>query len=55
MILLGIDTSCDETSAAVVLDGQQVLSNVVHSQVELHHPHGGVVPELASREHVRSK
>jgi N6-L-threonylcarbamoyladenine synthase len=54
MILLGIDTSCDETSAAVVLDGQEVLSNVVHSQVELHHPHGGVVPELASREHVRN-
>ena len=54
MILLGIDTSCDETSAAVVLDGVHVLSNIVHSQVELHHPHGGVVPELASREHVRN-
>jgi len=52
MIVLGIDTSCDDTSGAVVLDGTHVLSNVVHSQVELHHPYGGVVPELASREHV---
>lgn len=54
MIILGIDTSCDDTSSAVVLDGARVLSNVVHSQVELHHPYGGVVPELASREHVRN-
>ena len=54
MIVLGIDTSCDDTSAAVVADGRSVLSNVVHSQVEVHHVHGGVVPELASREHVRN-
>lgn len=54
MIILGIDTSCDDTSAGVVTDGQQVLSNVVHSQVKLHHPHGGVVPELASREHLKN-
>lgn len=54
MIVLGIDTSCDDTSASVVLDGKRVLSNVVHSQVKLHHPYGGVVPELASREHVRN-
>jgi len=54
MIILGIDTSCDDTSAAVVVDGTTVLSNVVHSQVEVHHPHGGVVPELASREHTRN-
>jgi len=54
MIILGIDTSCDDTSAAVVVDGRSVLSNVVHSQVEAHHPHGGVVPELASREHTRN-
>jgi len=54
MIVLGIDTSCDDTSAGVIMDGKKVLSNVVHSQVELHHPHGGVVPELASREHLKN-
>lgn len=54
MIVLGIDTSCDDTSASVVADGAAVLSNVTHSQVKLHCPHGGVVPELASREHVRN-
>lgn len=54
MIILGIDTSCDDTSAAVVADGRHCLSNVVHSQVQIHHPHGGVVPELASREHIRN-
>jgi N6-L-threonylcarbamoyladenine synthase len=54
MIILGIDTSCDDTSAGVVVDGRHVLSNVVHSQVKLHHPHGGVVPELASREHLKN-
>lgn len=53
MIILGIDTSCDETSAGVVREGREVLSHVVHSQVAFHRPHGGVVPELASREHVR--
>jgi N6-L-threonylcarbamoyladenine synthase len=54
MIILGIDTSCDDTSAAVVADRRRVLSNVVHSQVRFHRPHGGVVPELASREHVKN-
>lgn len=54
MIILGIDTSCDDTSAGVVVGGTKVLSNVVHSQVKLHHPHGGVVPELASREHLKN-
>ncbi|MCP4665343.1 MAG: tRNA (adenosine(37)-N6)-threonylcarbamoyltransferase complex transferase subunit TsaD, partial [Deltaproteobacteria bacterium] len=54
MIILGIDTSCDDTSAGVVEDGQRILSNVVHSQVKLHHPHGGVVPELAAREHLKN-
>ena len=54
MKILGIDTSCDDTSAAVVVDGERVLSSVIHSQVELHHPYGGVVPELASREHLRN-
>ena len=54
MITLGIDTSCDDTSAAIVVDGRVTLSNVVHSQIRLHHPYGGVVPELASREHLRN-
>jgi N6-L-threonylcarbamoyladenine synthase len=52
MMILGIDTSCDDTSAGVMMDGSRVLSSVVHSQVSLHHPYGGVVPELASREHL---
>ncbi len=54
MNILGIDTSCDDTSAGVIADGKRILSNVVHSQVKLHQPHGGVVPELASREHLRN-
>jgi N6-L-threonylcarbamoyladenine synthase len=52
MIVLGIETSCDETSAAVVADGRRVLSSVVSSQVAVHRAHGGVVPELAARRHV---
>jgi N6-L-threonylcarbamoyladenine synthase len=54
MIILGIDTSCDDTCAAIVEDGTRVLSNVVNSQVTIHHQYGGVVPELASREHIRN-
>jgi N6-L-threonylcarbamoyladenine synthase len=50
--VLGIETSCDETSAAVVADGRHVLSSVVSSQFEIHRVHGGVVPELAARRHV---
>jgi N6-L-threonylcarbamoyladenine synthase len=50
--ILGIETSCDETAAAVVVDAQQVLSSVVSSQVDLHARYGGVVPEIASRAHV---
>jgi N6-L-threonylcarbamoyladenine synthase len=53
MLVLGIESSCDETAAAVVEDGQQILSNVIHSQVKTHTPYGGVVPELASREHLQ--
>ena len=49
MIVLGIDTSCDDTSAGIVADGTKTLANVIHSQVAVHHPHGGVVPELASQ------
>lgn len=52
MRILGIESSCDETAAAVVEDGRRVLSDVVASQVALHSPYGGVVPELASRRHV---
>ena len=51
--ILGIETSCDETSAAVVEDGVEIISNVVSSQIELHRPYGGVVPELASRNHLQ--
>lgn len=52
MKVLGIESSCDETAAAVVEEGRQVLSSVVHSQVPVHAPFGGVVPELASRNHL---
>jgi len=52
--ILGIESSCDETGAAVVRSGQQILSNVVASQISTHSPYGGVVPELASREHLRA-
>jgi N6-L-threonylcarbamoyladenine synthase len=52
VIVLGIETSCDETSAAVVSGGRRVLSSIVSSQFELHECHGGVVPELAARRHV---
>jgi N6-L-threonylcarbamoyladenine synthase len=52
MIVLGIESSCDETAAAVVRDGTQVLSSVIYSQVPLHQPYGGVVPEIASRSHI---
>jgi N6-L-threonylcarbamoyladenine synthase len=52
--ILGIESSCDETAAAVVRSGEQIVSNVVASQIEVHSPYGGVVPELASREHLRA-
>lgn len=54
VIILGIETSCDDTSAAVVKNGRQILSNVVSSQTELHRKYGGVVPEIASRKHVEA-
>jgi N6-L-threonylcarbamoyladenine synthase len=54
MNILGLESSCDETAAAVVTDGREVLSSVVASQVETHERYGGVVPELASREHLRA-
>jgi N6-L-threonylcarbamoyladenine synthase len=52
--ILGIESSCDETGAAVVRSGEQIVSNVVASQIATHQPYGGVVPELASREHLRA-
>ncbi len=54
MIVLGIESSCDETSAAVVSDGARILSNVVASQVDIHKRYGGVVPEIASRHHIQA-
>jgi N6-L-threonylcarbamoyladenine synthase len=54
MIILGIETSCDETAAAVVRDGSTIASSVVSSQIEVHHRYGGVVPELASRKHIEA-
>src|SRR5687768_583211 len=52
MNILGIETSCDETSVAVVRSGNLVLSNVIQSQIDLHQRVGGIVPELASRRHI---
>ena len=52
VIILGIETSCDETAAAVVKNGREVLSNVIYSQIDLHTLYGGVVPEIASRKHI---
>jgi N6-L-threonylcarbamoyladenine synthase len=52
MLILGIESSCDETAAAVVRDGRHILSSVISSQIELHRPFGGVFPELAAREHL---
>lgn len=52
VLILGIETSCDETSAAVVSNGRNVLSNIIASQIDLHKEYGGVVPEIASRKHV---
>src|SRR5947199_7632062 len=52
MIVLGIESSCDETAAAIVRDGREMLSSVISSQIEIHKRFGGVVPELASREHL---
>ncbi len=52
MLVLGIESSCDETAAAVVKNGREILSSVISSQIELHRPFGGVFPELAAREHL---
>jgi N6-L-threonylcarbamoyladenine synthase len=52
MLILGIDTSCDDTAAAVVEDGHRIIANIVSSQNEIHAKYGGIVPELASRRHI---
>lgn len=54
MLILGLESSCDETGAAIVRDDGLVLADVVHSQVRLHAEYGGVVPELASRDHAKN-
>jgi N6-L-threonylcarbamoyladenine synthase len=54
MLILGVETSCDDTAAAVLRDGGTILANVVSSQDQIHGPYGGVVPELASRQHIQS-
>jgi N6-L-threonylcarbamoyladenine synthase len=54
MLVLGIESSCDETAASIVKDGRQILSSVIASQIDVHHQYGGVVPELASRMHVEA-
>lgn len=53
-LILGIESSCDETAAAVVKDGSEILSNVINTQIEFHKKYGGVVPEIASRKHIES-
>ncbi len=54
MLTLAIETSCDETSCAVIKDGREILSNIISSQIEIHKKFGGVVPEIASRKHIES-
>lgn len=54
MIILGIETSCDETSISILKDGREILSNKISSQIEIHKEYGGVVPEIASRHHVKN-
>lgn len=54
MLVLGIESSCDETSVAVLKDGKEVLSNVILSQIDIHKEYGGVVPEIASRHHIEN-
>ena len=54
MLILGIESSCDETAAAVLADGKDILSNVINSQIDIHALYGGIVPELASRQHIRN-
>jgi len=52
-LILGIESSCDETSVAIVKNGRECLTNIIYSQIEIHQPYGGVVPEVASRNHIK--
>ena len=54
ILILAIESSCDETAASVVENGRNVLSNIISSQIEIHKEFGGVVPEVASRKHIES-
>ena len=54
IVILGIETSCDETASSIVKNGQEVLSNVINSQIDIHKSYGGVVPEIASRNHLEN-
>lgn len=54
MLILGIETSCDETSISIIRNGKEVLSNIISSQIEIHQEYGGVVPEIASRQHIKN-
>ena len=53
MIVLGIESSCDETGAALINDKHELLAQAIHTQIDMHRAYGGVVPELASRDHIR--
>ena len=54
ILVLGIESSCDETSVAIVKNGREVLSNVIDTQIKIHERFGGVVPEIASRNHIEA-
>ena len=54
ILIMGIESSCDETSVAIVKNGREVLSNVIDTQISIHEKFGGVVPEIASRNHVEA-
>ena len=54
IITLGIESSCDETSVSVVKNGREVISNIINSQIDIHKRYGGVVPEIASRNHIEA-
>ena len=53
MIVLGVETSCDETAVAIVKDGKEVIASVVYSQIDIFEKYGGVIPEVASRKHIQ--
>ena len=54
VLILGIESSCDETAAAVVKNGREVMSNIISAQIDIHTLYGGVVPEIASRKHIEN-